>query len=324
VSRRRQGIVAAVLRRIEARLAALTGARAELLAVQQRLDRLEHGLRESWSTTTEALQRLEHRIARTQQVGGAEIAPLDSVELRNVLWTLVAEEAENRRRLWRARADPDYELAYTEADPLVSILIPTYDRPALLAERAVPSGLRQSYRNVEVVVVGDAAGDEIRQAVASIGDPRVRYHNLTQRIVASDEPRKHWLVAATMTRNEALRIARGRWIVSLDDDDEMHESHVERLLELARERRLEVAYGQLRHLNSDGSTKDVGEFPPGPGRFAWQAALYHAGLRFFERELVAAEFNVPGDRFLLERMLRAGVRFGMTDEVVCTYFPSQG
>jgi hypothetical protein len=45
-------------------------------------------------------------------------------------------------------------------------------------------------------------------------------------------------------------------------------------------------------------------------------------LRFFERELVAAHLEIPGDIYMLERMLRVGVRFAMLDEVVLDYFPS--
>jgi hypothetical protein len=41
-----------------------------------------------------------------------------------------------------------------------------------------------------------------------------------------------------------------------------------------------------------------------------------------ERELVAAEFDLPGDWWLAERMLRAGVRFAMRDEVLCDTYPS--
>jgi glycosyltransferase involved in cell wall biosynthesis len=177
---------------------------------------------------------------------------------------------------------------------------------------------------VEVVVVGDAAGPELEQAVASLRDSRVVYRNLTQRVTVSDDERKHWLVAATMARNEGARVARGRWLVSLDDDDEMRPDFVERLLGLARAESAEVAYGKLRSVGSSGAERDMGEFPPRPNEFGWQAAIYHAGLRFFERELVAAEFATPGDWFMLQRMLRAGVRFAMAPEVVAHYYPRQG
>jgi hypothetical protein len=50
--------------------------------------------------------------------------------------------------------------------------------------------------------------------------------------------------------------------------------------------------------------------------------MYHAGLCFLERELFAADLGLPGDWFLAERMLRAGVRFGMLDTVLCDIYPS--
>jgi glycosyltransferase involved in cell wall biosynthesis len=245
-------------------------------------------------------------------------------EATSMLHALVAEDAENRRRLWDLRESPEYEQAFSEAEPLVSVAIATYDRPQLLRDRVLPSVLGQTYANLEVIVVGDHAGPEVEDAVASFGDPRLRYRNLSQRIVVGGDPEQHWYVASTMARNEAFRMARGRWLVSFDDDDLMYADHVRTLLDAARARRVEVAYGRLRTVLGDGSSFELGDFPPRREQFGWQGAVFHSGLRFFERELVAAALKVPGDWFLLERMLRAGVRFGMSPEVVCDYFPSRG
>ena len=63
-------------------------------------------------------------------------------------------------------------------------------------------------------------------------------------------------------------------------------------------------------------------FPPTETLFGWQGALTHCGLRFFERELVAADLGLPGDMYRLRRMLRVGVRFALLDRVVWDYFPS--
>src|SRR4051794_20404286 len=71
-----------------------------------------------------------------------------------VLRTLHDEEAVNRLRLQELRRTPEYELAFDEGDPLVSVVIPTYDRPQLLCERSISSVLAQTYRNFEIVVVG--------------------------------------------------------------------------------------------------------------------------------------------------------------------------
>jgi hypothetical protein len=70
-------------------------------------------------------------------------------------------------------------------------------------------------------------------------------------------------------------------------------------------------------------TEELTAFPPAAYAFGWQGALIHGTLGFFERELVAAHLGVPGDGYLLERMLRAGVRFERLGRVVFDYYPSK-
>src|SRR4029077_16189 len=207
-------------------------------------------------------------------------------------------------------------------DPLVSIAVPTVGRLDALIDRALPSLLAQSHTNLEVLLVGDAAAPEVQQAVAALGDPRVHYANLSQRMLAHPVPARHWLAGSTMARNEAARRARGRWLLHFDDDDHLRPDSIGRLLELAREQRAEVVYGGTERHHPDGRSSTLLRFPPEGGQFAWPAALVHGGLRFFERELIAAHLELPGDIYMLERMLRVGVRFAMLDAVLLDYYPS--
>lgn len=244
-------------------------------------------------------------------------------EVRAILRALVAEESANRRRLYRLRESPDFDAAWTTPSPLVTVTVATRARARLLAERSLPSILGQTYDNLEVIVVGDAADEATAEAVRAVGDRRIRYSNLTQRLKFTDDVDSHWLVASTLARNEAMRLARGSWVVCFDDDDAMAPNCVERLLARAREGRFEVVYGRTTvHMNGppDGV---IGAFPPRLGEFTWASAIYHAGLRFFARELVAADLGLPGDWYLAERMLRAGVRFGWVSEILGDYYPSR-
>jgi glycosyltransferase involved in cell wall biosynthesis len=61
------------------------------------------------------------------------------------------------------------------SDPLVSILIPTYNGERVLRP-ALRSALEQSYKNIEVVVADDASTDRTAEILASVAasDPRVR------------------------------------------------------------------------------------------------------------------------------------------------------
>jgi cellulose synthase/poly-beta-1,6-N-acetylglucosamine synthase-like glycosyltransferase len=62
------------------------------------------------------------------------------------------------------------------AEPLVSVIIPSYNRPMLVRTRSIPSVLRQSYDNWEIVVVGDGPETPMLRAVVDgFGDRRIRY-----------------------------------------------------------------------------------------------------------------------------------------------------
>lgn len=233
------------------------------------------------------------------------------------------EEPENRRRLRALRESEDYELAFTEPEPLVSFVVPTYDSYETLRDVALPSILSQTYANVEVVVVGDCAPPQTAEAIESIGDPRVRYYNRTYRGPYPEESAKRWFVVGTPPMNEAAARARGRWIATLGDDDAVRPTHTERLLAAAREHRHEHCYG-LQVVNfAEGEPITLGTFPPRLGEWGLQAAIYHAGLRFFESELSDAIYDEPNDWSVCRRMLRAGVRTGMIEEVVVDKFETR-
>ena len=242
--------------------------------------------------------------------------------LQDTLQAIHDHERELRERLRAARARDSYELAYEDPDPLVTIVIPTFTNVEPLIARAVPSVLAQSHGNVEVVVVGDAAPPATGERLRELGDERVRYVNLPHRGPYPEEARALWHVAGVPPRNHGFALAGGRWIGQLDDDDALAVDHVERLLDLARAERAEVAYGRLHCVMTSDEDFELGSFPPRLGQFGWMAALMHADLRFFEQELTDALFALPADWALCRRMLRAGVRFAHLEEVVTEHYES--
>jgi hypothetical protein len=229
-----------------------------------------------------------------------------------------------RVRLRELRVSDAYARAYSDPDPLVSVVIPTRGRDRLLRDRAIPSVLAQTHQNFEVVVVGDAASDETRVVVESFGDPRLSFFNLPYRGPYPDEPAAAWLVSGVPARNEAVDRARGLWIAPLDDDGAFRPHHIERLLARAREQELELCFGQhCQHL-PDGTEHTHGRFPPVFESFnGLPSAIYHAGLAdIFEHELADAAFGLPHDWAFCRRMMEAGVRMGMLNEVTVDYYPA--
>jgi glycosyltransferase involved in cell wall biosynthesis len=99
------------------------------------------------------------------------------------------------------------ELAEKSARPLVSVVLPTYNRERTIA-RAIRSILSQSYENFELLVVDDGSTDGTEAVVGAIQDPRVHYIRLPQNRGAS------------AARNEGLRRSKGEFVAFQDSDDE--------------------------------------------------------------------------------------------------------
>jgi hypothetical protein len=250
-----------------------------------------------------------------------EIGRLDRIEA--VLKFLDDERAANRRRLYELRASEEYELAWTDPDPLVSFIVPTYDRWEKLRDVALPSMLAQTHANVEVIVVGDSAPPETAKVIEEIGDPRVRYYNRPVRGPYPEDRSLRWFMLGSPPYNDALAMVRGRWIGAMADDDAVRPDFAETLLAGARVGRYENCYGRYRVHYSGGEVLELGKFPPEKGDFVTQAALYHAGLRTFMMSAADPYFEEPNDWALCRRMMDAGVRYGMIDAFVCDKYESR-
>ena len=273
--------------------------------------RLAHALDRRFEALHHRVERLEDELRHTRE-------RLDH-ELYATLRILAGRDAESRRLLAAARATDDYRLAWDNPNPLVTVIVPTLGRLELLRSRALPAVLDQTHQRLEVLVVGDGPNAEAETVVREAGDPRLRWANTSQRYVYPDEYR-HWLAATTLAGNEGYRLAEGRWLFDLDDDDSLPADAIESLLAAARASRAEAVQGVITSHAPDGSTEPI----PAklPDQLPLKGAIVHAHLRFFEREHVASALAVPGDWFRGERMLRAGVRIELLDRVTYDYFPS--
>lgn len=59
--------------------------------------------------------------------------------------------------------------------PLVSIVMPTYNRAGLIAE-TIESIQQQTYRNWELIIVDDGSVDNTADIIENIHDDRIRYY----------------------------------------------------------------------------------------------------------------------------------------------------
>jgi GT2 family glycosyltransferase len=106
-------------------------------------------------------------------------------------------------------------------EPLVSIVVRTYQGRDALLQQALATIANQTYPNLEVVVVEDK-GDSLRESVEEFG----RRSGLECRYIPSIGAESNRCV----TGNLGIESARGEFICFLDDDDLFFADHVEHLL----------------------------------------------------------------------------------------------
>src|SRR3990170_289823 len=91
-------------------------------------------------------------------------------------------------------------------EPLVSVVLPTYNRSALLRE-AADSVRRQTYQHWELIVIDDGSSDDTLTTLGRFDDPRLRLIRLEH----TGNPAR--------VRNAGLAVSLGEYVAFLDDDD---------------------------------------------------------------------------------------------------------
>lgn len=213
-----------------------------------------------------------------------------------------------RAEFQRLRKSPEYQAVYDNPEPLVSILIATYNRAQLLRDRSLRSCLEQTYSNIEVIVVGDCCTDDTAAIMAEVDDTRVRFVNLPERGNYPADPYLRYLVAGTKPVNQALALARGDFITHLDDDDEHAPDRTQELLECIREKRSDLVFHPFRCELPDGQwlVNEAEKFHC--GRVTTSSIFYHRHFRSLPWDPLAWRLGEPGDWNRLRKIKFMGAK----------------
>lgn len=120
------------------------------------------------------------------------------------------------RKSEEALKNVEAQLSKHSVRPLVSVIMPTFNRAAIISE-AIESVLGQDYEKLELFVCDDASSDDTEQVVTRIRDPRVRYIKLVKG-------------GAARARNAGLEQAKGDFIAYLDSDNYWHPTFLSRMV----------------------------------------------------------------------------------------------
>ncbi len=182
--------------------------------------------------------------------------------------------------------DGNADLKASRVNPLVSIILPTYNRAARLPS-AIASCSAQTYANIEIVVVDDGSPDNTGEIVERIAasDPRVRY-------VRQDNAK---LPAAL---NTGHREALGDYLTWTSDDNQYDEDAIELMSAFLDENPdIGLVYCNVRVVDGAGNELEVRHYPD-PDKI-WNGSCVGACF-LYRREVYEAIGDYDTNLFLAE------------------------
>lgn len=136
-------------------------------------------------------------------------------------------------------------------DGLVSIITPSWNTERFIAE-TIQSVIDQTYTNWELIIVDDCSSDNTDEVVASFKDKRIKYlHNEKNS-------------GAALTRNKALREAKGEWIAFLDSDDLWTPEKLEHQIDFMNKNGYSLSFTEYEKIDED--SKPLNIYVSGPDK----------------------------------------------------------
>lgn len=134
-------------------------------------------------------------------------------------------------------------------DGLVSIIMPSWNTDRFISE-TIQSVIAQTYTKWELLIVDDCSTDKTDEEVASFHDDRIKYFHNEKKS------------GAALTRNKAMREARGEWIAFLDSDDLWTPEKLEHQIEFMVKNGYSLSFTEYEKI--DEKSKPLGIYVSGP------------------------------------------------------------
>lgn len=128
---------------------------------------------------------------------------------------------------------------------LVSIVMPSYNTAEFIGS-SIKSVLNQTYTNWELLIVDDCSTDNTDDVVKPfLEDSRIKYFKNERNS------------GAAVSRNRALREAKGRWIAFLDSDDLWYPDKLKYQIAFMKKNGFHFSYTNYEEIDADGNKNGV-------------------------------------------------------------------
>ena len=107
-------------------------------------------------------------------------------------------------------------------EPLVSVIIPTYNRSSILFN-TIKKVFNQTWENMQLIIVDDYSSDDTRKTIQLINDSRIKYKRTERNLGCAG------------ARSLGVQSSEGEFITFLDDDDEWKNNYLKNQLQVFKE-----------------------------------------------------------------------------------------
>ena len=193
---------------------------------------------------------------------------------------------------------------------LVSIIMPSYNTAKYIGD-SIRSVLAQTYTNWELIIVDDCSTDNSDEIVAQFKDSRITY--------VKNERNS----GAAISRNRALKMAKGKWIAFLDSDDLWTPDKLEKQIAFMEQNG--YAFSYTRYIEIDEMGKNTGTLVGGPSHitqigmfnYCWPGCLTIMYNRDIVGDIQIADIKKNNDYAIWLKVCRMADCYLLSETLAC-------
>lgn len=157
-------------------------------------------------------------------------------------------------------------------EPLVSVIIPCYNAEKFV-EKAVRSIMRQTYRNLEIIVINDCSKDRTGIILKALADEDDRI-----RLVENEVNLK-----LPKTLNKGIALSKGEYIARMDADDISLPERIEKQIRIIDQCNVDIVGCNAQYIDEEDNLKDYRTYFPLEHKdiihkMAWKSVLVHPSV----------------------------------------------
>lgn len=207
------------------------------------------------------------------------------------------------------RYTPEYQEVFTKPNPLVSVVISTYNAHDMLIDHCLKSMFNQTYKNLEIIIIDDGSSDDTEEKVKAINDSRIIYEKIQR-----DKSKDTWFTCGGATSNYGLDLCTGDFIACCDDDDYFLPKKIEKLVFMSQTTKADATHHPfVIHRNPPGTVINIDSNHFAAG-FVCTSMMFHHS--WFKRIKIDLEMEQQGDWQKCRQIMELGANIVRHPEVL--------